>query len=531
MFFCTNFENINSVKLRFSELPFLFSIFHFPPPTFYFPLSFPHYRSPFSSHPLKLRLFNLAWPLFLELWLGIAVGVVCTALAARASDAAGGAFALSNQLAGTLFILFRIVGAGISVVVTQSVGGGRRDAADAVARAALGASTWLGGICALLALIGATPFLQLLNAPADVLPLAGPFLQACAITMLFDAWNASISSVMRAHMRSREVLMVIVAMHLTHLALAWVLMGGAGVGVVGGGVDISVDGGLVSIPPLGLIGFAIAMGISRLLGLALNLWLWKVQLGLVPRWGDWWRLPRRELAALLHIGLPGAAENIAYRLCFMASIAVAAQLGTQSLATQAYVSQIMYGVLLFGLATGLSVEIAVGHLIGAGRLHEANQMLRRALAGGLAMSVVVALFTALLAPTLLGFFTQDANIIATGTTLLWITVLLEPGRTFNLVVINALRAAGDARFPVVAGAASMLIVLAGGSWLLGIHFGLGLKGLWIAYAADEWIRGLMMWRRWSSLGWVKYARATSRRLRKLQSIQPPTHQRIDPTAT
>ncbi len=478
-------------------------------------------------------LFNLAWPLFLELWLGIAVGVICTILAARTSDAAGGAFALANQLAGTLFILFRIIGAGISVVVTQSVGGGRRDAADAVARTALGASTWLGGICALLALIGATLFLQLLNAPADVLPLAAPFLQACAITMLFDAWNASMSSVMRAHMRSREVLMVIVVMHLTHLALAWALMGGAGLGVGGGGGggESSAGSGVVIIPPLGLIGFAIAMGISRLLGLALHLWLWKVQLGIVPRWGDWWRLPRRELAALLHIGLPGAAENIAYRLCFMVSIAVAAQLGTQSLAAQAYVSQIMYGVLLFGLATGLSVEIAVGHLIGAGRLHEANQMLRRALAWGLAMSVVVAFFTALLAPTLLGFFTHDANIIATGTTLLWITVLLEPGRTFNLVVINALRAAGDARFPVVAGAASMLIVLAGGSWLLGIHFGLGLKGLWIAYAADEWIRGLLMWRRWSTLGWVKYARNTSRRLRKMQSILAPSHQSIDPTAT
>jgi Na+-driven multidrug efflux pump len=59
----------------------------------------------------------------------------------------------------------------------------------------------------------------------------------------------------------------------------------------------------------------------------------------------------------------------------------------------------------------------------------------------------------------------------------------------------------------------MAIVLAGGSWLLGMHFGLGLTGLFIAYATDEWIRGLLMWRRWSVQAWVPHARAARRRLR------------------
>jgi Na+-driven multidrug efflux pump len=217
---------------------------------------------------------------------------------------------------------------------------------------------------------------------------------------------------------------------------------------------------------------------------------------------------------MLHIGLPGAAENIAYRLAYMVSVAVAGQIGAQALATQAYASQLMYGVLLFGLATGFAVEIMVGHMIGAGHLHAAHRLVRRALAVGLVMSLLVSTAFALAAPFLLRLFTQDEEIIALGSWLMWLTVLLEPGRTFNLVVINALRACGDARFPVLAGAASMLIVLAGGSWFLGVHLGLGLTGLWIAYAADEWIRGLLMWRRWATLGWVPCARAAHRRLRR-----------------
>lgn len=445
-----------------------------------------------SAHaPLaRPRLFSLAWPLFIELLLGIAVGMVGTLLAARVSDAAGAAFALANHVSATLFILFRIIGAGVSVVVTQSLGGGRRDQAQALSRAALGASSWIGGIAGGAALVGAGPLLRLMNAPAEVLPLALPFLMALAPALLLDAWNASMASVMRAHLRTRDTLAVLVTMQLVQLALAIPLMGW-----------------------LGLPGFALALVLSRALALGLHLWLWRARLDIHPAWGDWWRLPRRELAAVLHIGLPGAAENIAYRLAFMVSVAVAGQLGATALATHSYASQLMYFVLLFGLATGFAAEIVVGHMIGAGQLHAAHRLVRRALARGLVVSVAVATTAALASPWLLRLFTADPAIIVAGTTLMWLTVILEPGRTFNLVVINALRAAGDARYPVMVGAGSMLIVLAGGSWLLGQVMGLGLVGLWIAYAADEWIRGLLMWRRWATHGWVPHARGVHRRLR------------------
>ncbi|HEX2011070.1 MAG TPA: MATE family efflux transporter [Roseateles sp.] len=444
--------------------------------------------------PPRPRLFSLAWPLFIELLLGIAVGMVGTLLAARISDPAGAAFALANQVAAALFILFRIIGAGISVVITQSLGGGRRDRAQALARAALGASSWIGALAAAAAAAGAGPLLRLMNAPPEILPLAQPFLMSLAPALLLDAWNASMASVMRAHLRSRDTLAVLVAMQLTQLALAVPLM-----------------------QWLGLGGFALALLASRTLALGLHLWLWRARLDLRPTLGDWWRLRRHELSAVLHIGLPGAAENIAYRLAYMVSLAVAGGLGATALATHAYASQLMYFVLLCGLATGFAAEIVVGHLIGAGQLHAAHRLVRRALARGLAISVAVAAVAAVASPWLLGLFTRDPAIIGAGVTLMWLTVLLEPGRTFNLVVINALRAAGDARYPVLVGAGSMLLVLAGGSWLLGQVLGLGLAGIWIAYAADEWLRGLLMWRRWATHGWVPHARGVRRRLRHQQA--------------
>lgn len=442
------------------------------------------------------HIFTLAWPLLIELFLAVALGVIGTALAARASDTAGAAFSIANQISVTLFMLFRIIGSGVGVVITQNLGGGQREVANKVALAMLGASTWLGALTALLALGGADWLMRLMHAPADVTPLAVPFLQVLAPAMLLDAWNASMASVMRAHLRTRDTLVVLAAMHLSHLALAIPMMQGWG-----------------PLPAMGLPGFALALALSRALGLVLHLMLWKRHLGLVPVAADWWRLQRRELAAVLHIGIPAAAENIAWRLSFMASMAVAGLLGAKALATQAYVHQIGSVVVMFSLATAFAVEIMVGHMIGAGELREAHKLVRGALGRGLVISGAISGAVALAGPWLLGWFTTDPEIIASGMVLLWLTVLLELGRTFNLVVINALRAAGDVRYPVVAGAASMALVLAGGSWLLGIHFGLGLTGLWIAYAADEWIRGLMMWRRWATQAWVPHARAARRRLR------------------
>ena len=434
-------------------------------------------------------LRGVAGPLFLELGLAIAVGWVATALAGRISDDAAAAFSLANHVAAMLFILFRIVGAGVGVVVAQGLGAGRRDDADRVARATIGAGTWIGGATALAAAIGAQPLLQALNAPAAVLPLAVPLLQGLALSMVLDAWNATLGSVLRAHLRARDSLAVIVAMQALQglLALWW-------------------------MPRLGLPGFALALLAGRLLGVVLHLWLWRQRLGLRLRPADCWQLPRPELAAVLRIGLPAAAENIAYRLAFMVSVAVAGTLGATALATQAYALQISYAAVMLGLSIGLAAEVVVGHLIGAGRLRDAHTLVQRALAIGLALSVLCAAAVALAGPWLLATFTGDAQIVAAGAVLLWWTVLLEPGRTFNLVVINALRAAGDARYPVLAGAASMVLVLAGGSWLLGDWLGLGLVGVWLAYCADEWLRGLLMWQRWRRLGWVPAARAARRRL-------------------
>jgi putative MATE family efflux protein len=441
--------------------------------------------------PARPRLLSLTWPLFAELILGFGVGLLGLWLAARTSDNSAAAFALSNHLLSAFFLLFRIISMGLSVVITQNLGAGNRADADRTSRASLGATTWLALFTAVAVFFGAEFLLAAMNAPLPVLQLAKPYLQMLALALGLDAYNATMASVMRAHLRTRDTMLNILGMHALHLILCFPLM-----------------------QSMGLVGFAVAMAISRAFGLAWHILLWRWRLELIPYARDWWTLHGKILAPVLHIGLPGAAENIAYRLALLVSITVVSGLGAPQLATHSYTSQIMNMIVLFTAAIGFACEILIGHLIGAGQLHQANRLLRKCLFWGLGVSFCIALIAALTAQWTMRLFTQDAQIITSATTLLWLTVILEPGRTCNIIVINALRATGDARFPVVAGAASMLLVLAGGSWLLGVYFKLGLVGVWIAYAADEWLRGMIMTTRWFKHGWLPSAKLTRRRVIK-----------------
>lgn len=433
-------------------------------------------------------LLSLAWPLMAELVLGFGVGFVGMWLVSQTSDTASAAFGLANHVQGAFFLLFRIISMGVGVVITQNLGANNRPEANRTALASLGASTWLGLGTAVLLFSAAGGLLQAMQARNDVAALARPYLQLLALALVLDAFNASMAAVMRAHLRTRETMLNILSMHALHIALCFALMRGWG-----------------PVPPLGMSGFAIALAISRAWGLGIHLWLWRVSLQLRPTWHDFTSIQADTLRSALAIGLPGAAEAIAYRLAVLASVTVVSGMGTTALATQGYAMQIMNVIVLSTVALGFAGEILVGHLVGAGRLRQSLHLVRKTLIWGLGISFCVALLTALTAPWTLQLFTHDPAIIESATTLLWITVLLEPGRTCNIVIITALRAAGDAKFPVMAGAASMLIVMGVGAWFFGVYLGWGLVGVWVAYALDEWVRGSMMALRWFRLGWLGYA--------------------------
>jgi Na+-driven multidrug efflux pump len=242
--------------------------------------------------------------------------------------------------------------------------------------------------------------------------------------------------------------------------------------------------------------------VSRIIVLGIYFYLWRTRLQLLPTTSDFWVLQRARLAPVIAIGVPTTIENFGWTFGFIVSVRVASQLGEAALATHAYVFQIVMAVIIASVSIGLAAEILIGRLIGAGEFARADALARKSLKIGMISALIFALIAALLSNHLIGLFTSDPKIIASGMTLLWLGLLIEPGRAVNIIMNDALRAAGDARYPALAGLPSQLFVLGAGSWWLGTHLGLGLIGVWLIYALDEWIRGTINWLRWQKKGWI-----------------------------
>ncbi len=446
----------------------------------------------FTDRP---RLNAIAGPILGEFLLGYTVAILGLWLASHASDGAAGSLGLANQVLETSYVVFRVLAIGMGVVITQLLGGEQTDSARRTALAGLGACTWAGLAVAALLLLGSDLILDVLNAPDEILPLASPYLQMLAPAALLDGYNLTMAAILRAHLHVRDSLRVMIVMHCSHLALAVPLMLGVG----------AWDG-------LGLYGFAVALLISRAIGLFMHLMLWRRRMALVPTLRHWWLLQPAVLAPVLHIGVPGATAELGYRAAFMVSLASAARLGVGALATHSYVLQLLRYVLLISLAIGWACEIMVGRLVGAGNFRQAHALVRKGVRNGLLASGGLALAAALAAPWLMRAFTRDPAVIDAAQTLLWIGLALETGRVFNLIVAGALRATGDAIYTVVASVGSFALVLGLGSYVLGRS--LGLPGIFIAYAADEWVRGLLVMARWHWHGWLPHARSAQRRVRR-----------------
>lgn len=431
---------------------------------------------------------SIAWPIFIEQTLRILIGTVDTFMVSHVSDQAVAALGVANQFVVLALVGFNFIGIGASVVVSHHVGAGDRQGARHIVATAIGVNTWIGAIASLIAITLAGPLLRCVSLPPELFGYAQPFLMLMGGTLFMEAMNTAIGACLRAHGHTRDAMIVTVAQNILNIALSTILLFGR-----------------FGAPRLGVEGVALASIFSRLVA-SVAMWiLLSRRLHLQLKLKDFVDFRLAEVRRILHIGLPAAGENLSYWVSLMVITSFTSRLGAEQLATMTYTLNLQRTVILFSISLGLGTEILIGQLIGAGCFEAAHQQVVRSVKLGFALSISGILVVALAAPWLFRLFSHDPAIISAGVFLLRLSVIYEPGRVLNIVIINALRATGDARFPIRVAIVSEWCFSVPLCLVCGVFLHWGLTGIWIAMMAEEWGRGLLMARRWQRRTWLQFA--------------------------
>ncbi|CAM3379889.1 MATE family efflux transporter [Marinicrinis lubricantis] len=440
-----------------------------------------------QTDPKKLTLFALTWPIFIEMFLHILMGNADTIMLSQYSDNSVAAVGMSNQVLNTVILVFSFIVTGTSVLIAQSIGANDRRQAEEIASVSITVNFLLSFIVSGSLLLFGESFLKMLNTPESLMDEALIYLQIIGGFSFVQAIIMTLSTVIRSHGFTRDAMYVTIGMNILNIIGNYLFIFGP-----------------FGMPVLGVEGVAISTVVSRSIGMIVMFILLykkvKHPLGIKT----YLKIPKIHIKNLLKIGIPSAGENLSYNLSQLVITFFITLIGSEdTISARYYTMNLMFFTMIFSGAIGQGTQILVAYKVGSGDNQGAYKMGIRGLKIGMAFALVISLLLYLSGDILMGFFTDNQNIIDISTYLLLLAIMLEPGRTFNIVLISSLRAASDVKFPVYMALIFMWGVCVPAAYFFGITLEMGLAGIWLAYIADEWLRGLFMLWRWKSRIWER----------------------------
>jgi putative MATE family efflux protein len=436
----------------------------------------------------QFNLFRLTWPIFLEVFLFMLMGIVDTLMLSDVSDNAVAAVGTSNQVISIAILVLEVIGNGAAIVVAQYIGSRKVLEASRITAVAITLNLAVGLLLSGTFLLLGGYLMEKMHLQGEILTLAKSYIAIVGGAIFLQALINTLAAVIRTYGFTKETMFVSVFMNVIH--------------VVGNYLLIFGHWGL---PQMGVQGAAISTIVSRLICAVIFFWLLYRVMEVRIQIQDYFRMTKKYIMQILKIGVPSAVEQVTYQLCQLVFVFYVTYLGSEAMASRQYANNISTFIYLFSIAIGMGTAIIVGRLVGANLKDQAYKRVWSSVKWAMAATLVMDILIIIFRVPLIGMFTDNPEIIRMASQVILLSFLLETGRTCNIVIINSLRASGDAKFPVYMGLISMVCMSLPLGYLFVFKMNLGLAGIWLAIAADEWVRAIIMYFRWKSRAWEKHS--------------------------
>lgn len=347
-----------------------------------------------TEGPIFKTLVRFSLPYLLSCFLQTFYGLADLFITGQFKGAASiTAVSVGSQVTHMLTLVIVGLAMGSTVAISRCVG--RQDRAGAAK--AVGSSVVLfaafAAVLTAVLLLSTDGIISLLSVPAEALEEAKAYLTVCFWGVpLITAYNV-LSSIFRGLGDSRRPMYFVAAAGVVNVGLDYLLIGPCGLGAAGAAVAT-----------------VIAQGVSVAVAL-----LYIRRRKALPLSAADLRPDRNEMAALLRVGLPVAAQDFFIQIAFLTVTRIANGRGLEVAAAVGIVEKVITFLFLVPSAMLSSVSAIAAQCAGAGRHDRGRKTLFYAMAAGALFGLIAAIVCQFASEGVLRLFSkEEPAVIALG---------------------------------------------------------------------------------------------------------------------
>ena len=443
----------------------------------------------FNKTQLRMNIFHIVWPVFIEVLLGSLFGMVDMMMVGRISEHAAQAVSAVGMTNQPVFL-------GLSFVQALNVGGTAIIARYYGAKKYKNISLVLKHVM-LLAMLGfvlpisvlmivlAPYILSFLGADSSVIEVGSGYFRVIMLGFIFQSFSFTMTAALRGIGETK------IPMRNNLIANS--------LNVLGNAVLIY---GLFGFPVLGVTGAAISTALSNVIAMSLNLrYVLSKKSVLYLDFKEKFEFRFEMMKDLIRIGLPTALEQLALRVGIISFLNIVSGLGTNVYAAHQISLNILNLTYSPAQAFGITASTLMGQSLGAKNEQLARMYTRMCQRIGFVIAIGMSLFIFFGSQTLAEFYSTESEIIQNTMIALTIVAFVQPFQSHQLITSGALRGAGDTVWPLIAIFVGSIVIRVSLGYIFVNIIGLGLAGAWYAVFIDQFIRWLIILFRFKSGKW------------------------------
>lgn len=432
----------------------------------------------------KKDLLRLIIPLILEQILGVAVGMVDVLMVSSVGESAISGVSLVDSINTLLFCLFAALCTGGAIISAHYLGSKDYKNACTAASQLILISTLIAGILSLVALLGNYGLLHLFfgDISADVMKNARTYFFVSAFSFPMIALYNANASLFRVMGNSKVSLYTSICANLIH--------------VIGNAIFLYIF-------HMGVAGVAISTLISRAISALILCYLISKEKNLIHiDFKNIFHFNYIMIKKILAIGIPNGIESSIFQVGKLLVTGITVSFGTSIIAANAIAGNICSFPTIPGNAIGIALITVVGQTSGSGDNNKAKYYAKLLMTWGYGVMFLFNIVLFFGSPTIVNLYHLEAGTIPIVIQLLrYYSVVCAFIWPLAFALPNALRAVGEVKYTMVVSIASMWIWRIGFSYVLGIYFGMGILGVWIAMSLDWVCRAILFTKRFFYGNW------------------------------